>query len=80
MAQLTAFGKRIKKRLVDIDQTQDWLIEQVRQETSLFFDGGYLYKIMAGKRNAPILSEAIRKILDLSNDERVKTGDSGIRC
>jgi len=75
MAQLTAFGKEIKKRLVDVDQTQDWLIEQVKQETGLFFDGGYLYKIMAGKRNAPTLTAAIRKILELPEleNERNKT-------
>lgn len=75
MAQLTAFGKEIKKRLIDIDQAPGWLIEKVKQETGMFFDGGYLYKIMTGKRNAPILSAAIRKILELPElkNERDRT-------
>ena len=68
MAQLTAFGKEIKKRLVDIDQTQDWLIDQVKEKTGLFFDGGYLYKIMAGQRKAPAITAAINEILGLKTN------------
>jgi hypothetical protein len=68
MAQLTAFGKGIKKRLVDIDQSQEWLIGRVREETGLFFDGSYLYKIMAGTRKAPVITTAIREILELPEE------------
>lgn len=57
------FGKTVKKKLVDIDKTQDWLIEQVKQKTGLFFDSGYLYKILTGKRNAPQITQAIKDIL-----------------
>lgn len=42
MAQFTAFGKEVKKKLVDIDHTQAWLIEQVRGRTGLYLD----YSIM----------------------------------
>lgn len=38
MAQLTAFGKDVKKKLVDIDKPQVWLIEQVKKSTGLYFD------------------------------------------
>ena len=65
MAQLTAFGKEIKKKLVDIERTQDWLITQVKENTGLYFDSGYLYKIMTGERNAPNIVTAIRQILEL---------------
>lgn len=61
------FGKNVKKKLVDIDKTQTWLIEQVRQRTGLFFDDGYLYKIMTGQRSAPNITKAIREILDLDD-------------
>lgn len=59
------FYKTVKKRLIDMDKTQGWLIEEVQQKTGLFFDGGYLYKICAGKRNAPKLKEAIKEILSI---------------
>lgn len=62
------FGKTVKKRLVDIDKTQKWLIEQIAKETGLYVDGFYLYKILTGQRNAPKITAAIRKILDLPGD------------
>lgn len=65
-AQLTVFGKEIKKRLVDLDRNQNWLIEQVKERTGLYFDDSYLYKIMVGKLPAPKITQAIREILDLS--------------
>lgn len=68
MAQLTAFGKEIKKRLVDVEQTQDWLIRQVRDRTGLFFDGSYLYKIMIGSRSSAVIVQSIREILKLSGE------------
>lgn len=49
MAQFTVFGKDIKKRLIDLEHTQVWLIEQVRQITGLYFDDSYLYKIQTGQ-------------------------------
>lgn len=57
------FGKNVKKRLVDIDQTQDWLIAQVRDETGLFFDSSYLHKILKGSRSPETIVAAINKIL-----------------
>lgn len=65
MAQLTEFGKEVKKRLVDINQNQIWLINQVKGKTGLFLDSGYLNKILTGRRNAPKVVQAIREILEL---------------
>lgn len=62
---LTPFGKEIKKRLVDMERNQMWLIEQVRSRTGLYFDGSYLYKVMAGKLDTPKVVQAIREILDI---------------
>ena len=64
-AVLTPFGKEIKKRLVDIDRTQTWLIEQVRVVTGLYFDRSYMYKIQTGQLATPKIVRAIREILDL---------------
>lgn len=67
MAHLTMFGKDIKKRLIDIDQSQEWLINEIRVKTGLFCDSGYLYKIMVGKRKAPTIVKAIHEILNIDN-------------
>ncbi len=64
-AVLTPFGKEIKKRLVDIDRTQTWLIEQVRGVTGLYFDRSYMYKIQTGRLATPKIIQAICEILDL---------------
>lgn len=65
VAKLTPLGREIKKRLVDIEQDQNWLIANVAQETGLYFDRSYLHKIMVGKLNTPGIIMAIRKILNI---------------
>lgn len=65
MATLTDFGKQIKKRLIDLDKNQVWLISQVREMTGLYFDNSYLHKIQTGKISTPSIVNAIRKILSI---------------
>lgn len=62
---LTPFGKEIKKRLVDLDQNQGWLIAQVSAKTGLYFDGSYLHKIMTGQLTTPKILVAIKEILGI---------------
>lgn len=69
MAQLTAYGKEVKKRLIDIGQSQEWLISQIRERTGLFCDAGYLYKIFVGERNAPSIVGAINEILHVGKED-----------
>lgn len=69
MVQITAYGKQIKKRLVDLDQSQSWLIEEVKERTGMFFDSGYLHKIMTGERKAQTVVSAINEILELPRKE-----------
>lgn len=59
------FGKEIKKRLVDIDETQNWLIEEVHKDTGLYFDSSYLYRIMTGKVATPSIVSSISQILEI---------------
>lgn len=69
MAQITVFGKEIKKRLIDIERPQAWLIEQVKKKTGLYFDDSYLYKIMVGSLSTPSIVAAINEILELDGKE-----------
>lgn len=43
-------------------ESQEWLISQIRGRTGLFCDGGYLYKIFVGERNALSIVSAINEI------------------
>ena len=61
---ITEYGKQIKRKLIDLEQTQAWLIESVKTETGLYFDGSYLYKIMIGTQKSPAIISAINKVLN----------------
>lgn len=65
MASTTEFGKTIEKKLIDLERPQNWLIEQVRAQTGLYFDSSYLYKIKTGKLATPKIVRAIQEILGL---------------
>lgn len=63
MASKTIYGKRIDKKLIDLDKTQEWLIEQVKDKTGLYIDSSYMYKIKTGQLATPKVVEAINEIL-----------------
>ncbi len=64
------FGKEVKKKLIDINQSQSWLMHQVNEKTGLYIDSGYLYKILSGTRNAPKIKDAICEILNISGENQ----------
>lgn len=65
MAKVCDFGKEIKKRLVDIDETQEWLIAAVAKDTGKYFDSGYLHRILRGELSTPSIVTSISKILGI---------------
>lgn len=65
MAQITDFGKTVKKKLIDFERSQQWLIERVKAQTGLYFDGSYLYKILIGRAASPKIVKAICEILSI---------------
>lgn len=64
----TAYGKEIAKRLIDIEKSQRWLIEQVKDKTGLYFDGSYLYRLRMGEIHNPRFVQAINGILGIEED------------
>ena len=66
MAKTSDFGKAIKIRLIEMDKSQAWLIDKVKEKTGLYFDDSYLYKIIIGTLSTPKIVQAIREILDLT--------------
>lgn len=67
MGRFTEYGKTVKMKLIELEKTQEWLIEEVRNRTELFIDSGYIYKILTGQRNAPKVVNAINEILGIEN-------------
>ncbi len=69
-SKYTDFGLSVKTKLLELGKNQKWLEDAVSKKTGLFVDGGYMYKILTGKRDAPKVVEAIREILELENEEK----------
>ena len=72
MAKTTDFGKAVKIRLIEMEKTQTWLIEQVKEQTGdRSFDTSWLHRILSGKLPAegrgdkPGKAQVIREILCL---------------
>lgn len=57
-------GKRIVKRLVDLNKTQTWLCEEIGMRKS------YLNKILHGERSGRKYLGEIYNILDLNEEEQ----------
>lgn len=59
------FGKEVKKKLVDIEQSQAWLADMVSEDTGLKIDAAYLSNILAGRRQPEKIVSTIKKILEI---------------
>lgn len=64
-SKFSDLGLCVKTELLRQGKEQKWLEEAITEKTGLYVDGGYMYKILTGKRNAPKIVAAIREILEL---------------
>lgn len=64
----TPFGLCVKTKLLQRGKTQTWLMQRICEETGLFVDDSYLYKILTGQRRATKIVQAIRAILEISDE------------
>lgn len=62
--QLTPLGKKIVKRLVDMNQTQVWLCEQVG------VDKTYLNRVIYGERSGKKYMAKIYDVLGFNEDKQ----------
>lgn len=73
MAKTSEFGKAVKIRLVELEKTQAWLIEQVKERTGdMSFDTSWMHRILSGKLSGergyngnPGKAQVIREILGM---------------
>lgn len=67
-SKFSDFGLVVKTELLRKGKEQKWLEEVVSEKTGLYVDGGYMYKILTGQRNAPKIVAAIREILNIQEE------------
>lgn len=65
MVELNDFGKAVKKRLVDLNQNQAWLVREVGEKTGKYIDNAYLQKLMTGRATSEPMTTAIFETLGL---------------
>lgn len=65
LSKFSDFGLCVKTKLLQMGKEQKWLEETVSQKTGMFVDGGYMYKILTGKRTPSKIITAICEILDI---------------
>ena len=68
MTKACAFGKEVKKALIDLDKSQEWLITEVKADTGLYFDSGYLGRILRGDAATPRIVASIKRVLNLPSE------------
>jgi hypothetical protein len=68
-SKFTDFGLCVKTELLRLGKDQKWLERVVSDKTGLYVDGGYMYKILTGQRNAPKIVAAICEELNIKGGE-----------
>lgn len=61
----TDFGLCVKTELLRRGWEQQKLERKVTEETGLYVDGGYMYKILTGQRQPQKIIDSICKILEI---------------
>lgn len=65
---LTEFGKKVRKKQIDLGISQVELADIVRRETGCFMDPQYLQKILNGTRSSPKTVKVLEKILEIEKE------------
>lgn len=64
---LSPFGLAVKVEMLKRGMKQIELIDLVKQDTGLYVDDSYMYKILHGGRKSPKVVQSICKILDIDS-------------
>ena len=66
LRELTEYGRQVKKKLIDLGKTQEWLIEKINDiNPQVFVDSSVLRKIFTGENKKSGLVAIINSILEL---------------
>ena len=73
---LTEYGVEVKVRLVKLNKTQKWLIEEVKKLPETYLDTSNLYKIMTGEIKSTKIETAINEVLDINYTQNAENVNS----
>lgn len=68
--KFTPFGASVRAKLLEIGQTQEWLIAQCREKTGMYIDSGLMNRLLTGRRNSARIETAIKEVLGVSDDQQ----------
>ena len=71
--KLTDFGLCVKTELLKQGMSQAELERKISEDTGLFVDSGYMYKILTGQRNPEKIIDSVKKVLGISDCENQAT-------
>ena len=74
----TNYAKIVKRRLLDMDKSQKWLIEEITSRTGLYCDTSVMSKIFNGEMPAKKIVAAINEILGLSTEADEMCGNNEV--
>ena len=66
--KLTDYGKCIKKKLLDMDKSQEWLISEVNKKSPITLTSSYLNRIMIGKVINSTAIPIINEVLEIEQE------------
>lgn len=68
MAILTAYGREIRKQLIDMGKSEGWLVGEIKERTDKFIDQRYLSAVLNGKRQCRWMVREINEVLCRDNE------------
>lgn len=66
--RVSPYEKKVRHRLIDLGQSQTWLIEQVKAATGMYCDSSLLHKMYAGKLKVPNIRRAVDQVLGIKEE------------
>ena len=67
-SKFTPFGIKVKTNLLRNGKDLTWLADEVRSDTDMYIDSGYMNKILTGKRHPQKIIDSICRILKIAGE------------
>lgn len=66
---LSDFGIEVKLKLMMLNKTQNWLIEEIKKANpNMFVDSSILYKVITGQVRSGKIVESVKTILKIKEE------------
>lgn len=66
---VTPFGISVKMKLLELNKTQNWLIEQAKMvDSSIYIDSSVMNKVLTGQIKTGKVVDAVKKVLTIKED------------